>query len=73
MQLSEMHGTGKDKVVNRFNQWFLTDRYWSVLKSFHARDPELLPFKHTTCIPCWSYVETVVPTSFQRGIHVLCL
>ena len=30
MQLSEMHGTGKDKVVNRFNQWFLTDRYWSV-------------------------------------------
>ena len=29
--------------------------------------------KHNTCIPSWSDVETVFSTSFQRGIHVVCL
>ena len=31
------------------------------------------PCKHTTCIPSWNDVEPVVSTSFQRGIHVVCL
>ena len=30
-------------------------------------------YKHSTCIPRWNDVETVVSTSFQRGIHVKCL
>ena len=33
----------------------------------------LLPYKHSTCIPRWNGVETFVSTSFQRGIHVVCL
>ena len=32
-----------------------------------------LPYKHTTCIPCWNDVKTRVSTSFQRGIYVVCL
>ena len=32
-----------------------------------------LPYKHTTRIPRWNDVETAVSTSFQRGIHVVCL
>ena len=31
------------------------------------------PHKHTTWIPHWNDVETTVSTSFQRGIHVVCL
>ena len=31
------------------------------------------PNKHTTWILRWNDVETVVSTSFQRGIHVVCL
>ena len=31
------------------------------------------PYKHTTCIPRWNDVETAASTSFQRGIHVVCL
>ena len=31
------------------------------------------PYKHTTCIPRSNDVETVVSTSFQREIHVVCL
>ena len=31
------------------------------------------PYKHTTWIPRWNDVETVTSTSFQRGIHVVCL
>ena len=31
------------------------------------------PYKHTTSIPRWNEVETTVSTSFQRGIHVVCL
>ena len=31
------------------------------------------PYKHTTCIPRWNDVETTVPTSFQHGIHGVCL
>ena len=33
----------------------------------------LHPYKHSTSIPRWNDVETVVSTSFQRGIHVKCL
>ena len=33
----------------------------------------LKPYKHTAFIPCWSNVEKVVSTSFQLGIHVVCL
>ena len=32
-----------------------------------------LPYKHTTWIPRWNNEETVVYTSFQRGIHGVCL
>ena len=32
-----------------------------------------VPYKHTPCIPRWNDVETVLFTSFQRGIHVVCL
>ena len=31
------------------------------------------PYKHTTCISLWNDLETVVSTSFQREIHVVCL
>ena len=31
------------------------------------------PYKHNRCIPRWNDVETVVSTSFQRGIHVMYL
>ena len=31
------------------------------------------PYKHTACIPRWNDVETIVSTSFQRGIHLVCL
>ena len=27
-------------------------------------------YKHTTCIPCWNNMETVVSTPFQRGMFV---
>ena len=30
------------------------------------------PYKHTTCIPRWNDVETVVSKSFQRIMHVGC-
>ena len=30
-------------------------------------------YKHSTCVPRWNNVETTVSTSFQRGIHVVCL
>ena len=33
----------------------------------------MLPYKRTTWIPRWNDVEKVVSTSFQRGIHVVCL
>ena len=33
---------------------------------------ELL-YKHTTCIPRWNDVETTASTSFQLGIHMVCL
>ena len=32
-----------------------------------------IPYKHTTCIPSWNDLETIVSTSLQRGIHVVCL
>ena len=32
-----------------------------------------VPYKHTTCIPRWNDVKTVVSTSFQREILVVCL
>ena len=38
-----------------------------------AKDIKNFPYKHTTWIPRWNYAETVVSTSFQRGIHVVCL
>ena len=31
------------------------------------------PYKHTTCIPRWNDVATVVSTVFQRVNHVVCL
>ena len=31
------------------------------------------PYKHTTWIPRSNDVETIVSTSFQRGVHVVCL
>ena len=31
------------------------------------------PYKHNACIPRWNDVETLDLTSFQRGIHVVCL
>ena len=31
------------------------------------------PCKHTTCIPRWNDVATVVSTVFQRENHVVCL
>ena len=31
------------------------------------------PYNHTMWIPRWNDVETAVSTSFQRGIHVVCL
>ena len=45
------------------------------LLKFHAFSIffEHLPRKHTTCILCWNDVETFLSTSFQRGIHVVCL
>ena len=30
-------------------------------------------YRHGTCAPRWNGVETTFSTSFQRGIHVLCL
>ena len=30
-------------------------------------------YKLTTWIPRWNHVETAVSTSFQRGIHMVCL
>ena len=33
---------------------------------------QINPYKHTTCIPRWDDVETVVFTSFQHGIDVVC-
>ena len=32
-----------------------------------------IPYKHTTWILRWNDVETVVSTSFQRGIQAVCL
>ena len=41
---------------------------------FHCENLEKsLLYKHTMWIPRWNDVETVVSTSFQRGIHVVCL
>ena len=34
---------------------------------------ESRPYKHTMWFPCWNDIETAVSTSFQRGIHVVCL
>ena len=33
----------------------------------------LFPYKHSTCIPRWNDAKTTISTSFQRGIHVVCL
>ena len=38
---------------------------------FQVRERE--PYKHTTWIRRWNDVETTVSTSFQSGIHVVCL
>ena len=38
-----------------------------------CHNSQIYPYKHTTCIPHWNDVETVVSASFQRGIHVVCL
>ena len=35
--------------------------------------PGYLTYKYITCIPRWNDVEKVVSTSFQCGIHVVCL
>ena len=32
-----------------------------------------LTYKHMTWIPLWNDLEKFVSTSFQRGIHVMCL
>ena len=29
------------------------------------------PYKHTTWIPRWNDMETVISMSFQRGIHIV--
>ena len=39
--------------------------------AFQVRERE--PYKHTTWIRRWNDVETTVSTSFQSGIHVVCL
>ena len=31
------------------------------------------PFKHTTCIPRWNEVETLISTLFHSGIQLVCL
>ena len=45
----------------------------SVSKYLFANSQICLPYKHTTWILRWNDVETVVSTSFQRRIHVVCL
>ena len=32
-----------------------------------------VPYKYTTWIPRWNDGETTVSTSFQRGVHVVCM
>ena len=41
--------------------------------SEYASIYDALPYKHTAWIPRWNDMEMVVSTSFQRGIHVMCL
>ena len=59
-----------DVVVEIFLIW----RFFLISgKTFQLIFMNSLPYKHTTCIPHWNDVDTVVSTLFQRGIHVVCL
>ena len=50
------------------------DLFDHLLDTKHERvNKELIPYKQTKCIPRLNDVENTVSTSFQRGIHVVCL
>ena len=53
---------GKTQIDN-FGALFVENKDWTRAE----------PYKHTTWIPRWKDVETAFSTSFQRGIHVVCL
>ena len=44
---------------------------WKFYSDLDDNKKKKIPYKHTTCIPRWNNVKTVVSTSFQRGIHVV--
>ena len=52
-------------LIQKFGIWRAAHpEYWQ---------KTIQPYKHTPWIPRWNDVETVAFTSFQRGIHELCL
>ena len=57
------------RIINFELQWSYERRLF-----FYVTSALLRPYKHTTWISRWNDVETVVAsTSFQRGIHMVCL
>ena len=51
------------------DQNFTGESTMNILRTLSYFDP----YKHTTWIPRWNDVETVVSTSFQREVHVVSL
>ena len=47
--------------------------FYSLTFYFNTPRKRQKPCRLTTCVPRWEDVETVVSTSLQRGIHVVCL
>ena len=60
--------------VEHISHFFLvfSCRIWTG-KAVNYFRKNLYPYKYFTWIPRWNDVKTVVSTSFQRGIHVVCL
>ena len=52
---------------------YVEEKYFTFLLFHFISFFYFIPCKHTTCIPRWKNTETVIPTSFQRGILFIYL